>query len=487
MLQPAMERIALQLNSPLAKQLVALCDAFLTWVEATRQPLIVDGKIPRATEDRIRQVMDYTKDVFAPGLVKICAQQLNFTTMIYTDRTIDYGNSAMYPCYVDIMKTKDVERLIVGRAIYSGIESHTNTTFDPDIFTQLSATIDLEKSKLIKKTTDYVFICWILPTTFLGPELFSGPAFYTAEEHAAIFLHEIGHALSILEHMGELYHRADVATNSIRYFTDKATDKESGQVVNTLEKLSSKLPPDYQTALVAVKTNVSRFHPVIAGLVFFYLVFVFLKYIKRFMDAGVISQINDGTQKTSDTVVTHSNRSYDERIADEFVSRHGLGAALTAALLKSGGYIRTSFNEAVNNNLIAKATLFSLSIGVHFFGMFLFCGDDGTYDPLWLRIEHILQNNMVIFKDEKLSPEVRSHFLDETKALLELYDSYKKSTKFKLQQLFWGTITRITSRSSVLDGFRTANLSNDYDQLQLMTNKLVKNSLYRQAARLKNL
>jgi hypothetical protein len=484
-LHPATERIAFQLNSPLAKKLVALCADTLAWVEETRKSHLVDGKIVIATPDRIRDVTDYIKTTFVSRLVTICAQQLNLSIVVYIDSATDYGNSAMFAFYVDVMKTKDFDRLLRANALYSGVAAYADTPFDASLFIKLASNIDLEKSKLFKKTKDYLCCCFIQPANFLGPELFQGSVFLTAEEQAAIILHELGHALTILEHMGDLYYRADIATNSITYLDTKASDKTVLQVVETLEKHTPTDAPDYETALSAVKANVSHCHPVVAGIAFFFFTGAVLSYIAWMVGAGVVGGINEGSSKTSDTVVTQSNLSYCERMADEFVSRHGLGKALTSGLLKIG-VNKVALREAVSNNLLIKTTILSLATACHFFGMFFFY-DDGVYDPLWLRSDHLLQNNMVVFKDDTLSPALRTHFLAETKELITLVETYKKSKGFKLKSLFWGTIMRILSRGSVVDGFRTANLSNDYDKLQLMTNGLIKNKLFMHAARLKNL
>jgi hypothetical protein len=283
----------------------------------------------------------------------------------------------------------------------------------------------------------------------------------------------------------------------VRYLSQTNNNAAALATVTTLETAVSQSrntewSQAFDTAIIDIKKDrdkVNRFSPEIASLVLLYFIMVISTIFGRLITAGSFGAINESRHKSSDTVVTESNPGYNERIADEFVSRHGLGAALASGLVKmeKNGYVRSGLADALHNTAVVKSIIGTFKyILFAVFGMLLYVEDD-TYDPLWLRIEHILRNNMVIFKDESLSDELRTHFLKETADLLQTVAELKSNKGYKISQLFWGTIMRILSRGSILDGLRTAGLSADYDILQRLTGGLVKNSLYYHAARLKSL
>ncbi len=500
---PAIERIAFQHHSPLARKMIAACQGFIDWVEKTR-PAPVQGVVPLVSKQRIQAAVGYASKTFAPVLVKLCADELNLKIkpVVFTDITAFDG--MMLPCYQTMVNTKDWHLLQIGEALYSGIADATTVRFDAAFFTKMASQLDLTTSQLKVHPDTYFIELYLFPCVFLNVEIYANCPKFTAEQQAAVFIHELGHAVSTLEHMGELYHRAETATKAIQYLATTTNAAVLTQAVTGLTTAATDLPKDATDALTAVTKPApthgiaSAFIPiltiggVVAAIVTFVLgkllLGVLLKAISRTLDARIDPWAHDTDVKTSDTVVTLSNVGYDERIADEFTSRHGLGAALASALATARqidmGKVLSRI--VVNDTNTIKVLAFGLLMLSQTFGPMLY-GAGLDYDPLWLRLEHLLNNNLLLFHDDTLSPELRDRYLRDTKDLITLVENYKSSKSRKLYQTFWGTIMRILSRSSVVDAFTTANLSNDYDKLQLLTNGLIANRLGYQAARLKAL
>ena len=484
---PAVERIAFQHHSTLAQSVISVCQNFLNWVESTRP--MFDGKIQIATNGRLKAAQKYSEEVFAPQLQKILMTELNLNIKIYSiDQRV--FNCAMIPVFRNVVWSE----FDVGESFYSGTNSYKNTPFDPKLF-DTDTSIDLTTGRFTKKSDNYVMILFLYVFTFLGKEAVGGIDPWTAEEHAAVILHECGHGLSMFEHMADVYHKADMAGNSIRYLNDSADDKTVLSTVINLETAVNRLPDvewtkEVDKIIEDVKSSqmpAKNLAPVVCVLSVTYFCVLLTMMFTRLVDAGAFGVINENHNKSSDTVVTQSNKAYNERIADEFVTRHGLGAALATALTREDGYARSPLKDAINNSVVASAFVDAFNgILSLIFGIALYI-DDGVYDPLWLRIDHIVKNNMVVFKDESLSPELRNYFIQETTELRKKLESIKSSKVRQINQLLWGTLLRITSRGSILDGLRTASLSRDYDILQQLTNGLIKNPLYFHAARLKNL
>ena len=484
------ERIAFQTESSLAKKLVGICNDFLTWVETTRVTL-PNGKIPIATSARLKAAKKYGNDVFGPKVQQLLTTELNMNTIVMC-HSDNIFNCMMVPMFknVDWMDSE------IGQDFFSGTSSYGNTEFNPTLFDSLDTTIDLTKSAFTTKPSNYLMQLHLFVYTYLGKETNSTIVPWTAEEHAAAILHECGHAISIYEHMADVYHRADIAGNSIRYLSENADDTTAITTLSTLETAVKQHPNTecfrpFDTIIVDIKKTPAQYkclNPVIFGIALTFLGLLASTFVSRLMEAGRFGTINSSSHKSSDLVITESNAGYNERIADEFVSRHGLGAALASVLKKLDtiGAARSGIADAINAHTTIKVILGSLGFLISTFGM-LFYINDTVCDPILLRLEHILHNNMVVFKDDSLSDELRVYFVNDTKDLLKTISDIKKTNGFKIRQLFWGTIMRILSRGSVLDGLRTASLSSDYDILQQLSNNLIKNPLFYHAARLKNL
>ena len=484
--------MSLQLNSQLSKKVVALCSELREWVLKTREPPDHTGTIPLASDERIDEVMDHVEEVFSPKLIKVLHDELGLNVAVTVCRDRTY-NCMMMPVFKKIGHTASID----AESSYSGTASYTKTTYDPEILASFDTKIDLTKSKFTEVSDNYLMILFLFVCTFIGDEIFSDENTLTAEEHAAIILHECGHAMSTFEHVSDIYHRAETAGNSIQYLNEHPDDKDLLHVTNCISTYKFEKDKTRESQFDVILDDIKKkqkdlkgIAPEILSLGIYLTATVFFMTLTRMFFSGRYGAINDSVHKTSDTVVTESNPGYDERIADEFVSRHGLGAALASGLRKFDENLYKHNKQALNSSFRSTRAV-RIIIGVlesvaHAFGMLLYV-DCGRYDPLWLRLEHILKNNMVIFKDESLSPELRDHYLKETETLLVVVKSYTDSVRFKISQLFWGTIMRITSRGSILDGLHTAGLSADYDTLQQLTNGLIKNILYYHAARLQRL
>lgn len=496
---PAVERIAFQHKSQLADKVVVICQEFLDWIAETRKLRVTDGVLPPITTGRMKAAMQYAKDVFGPALAKVFLAETNLHVLVavYGDLHID---CFMAPLFTNL-STPQIRQVY---KTFSGIGDPQNPAFDPAIFDTIDAKVDLTSSKLTTISKEYVMLLGILPAEYLGEEVFEHFIPVTAEEYAAGLLHELGHALTVLEYVADTYHRADVAGNSIKYLNEKADDRTCVTTLETVkEKTRDERDPEWSKFFSEITPEtkqssgpVKSIGVLTAMLAARYLCIAFTKVFRaslaRITLSGSYGSINSDIGKTSDTTISESNASYKERIADEFVSRHGLGGPLISWMAKFEAMkdklsTKTELAERLKTNYRVTWALITAYESVYKkFGM-LMDVNDGTYDPPWLRLEHLIRNNMVVFKDESLSDELREFYLGETTKMLKVVESYKSTNRFKLTQLFWGTLLRITSRGSLLDSLRTAGLSADYDRLQLMSNGLVKNPLAFHAARLQSL
>lgn len=491
---PALERIAFQPHSSLTNRIINAVQKAMDVLKSSRT---MNGSIvQKADLQRIAAATKILYKTFIPELITICKEELNLNLEVHLIQEKIYIQACMYLEYKSY--SKDNSWMVVfGEELFKGVSTHNPNEFDQNYFKQFSEDLDLNTSKLKTYTKELTVILWLWTSSFISEEITDVKIAIapTAEEITAVILHELGHAITIIEHMGDVYYRSEEATNSITYLNEKASDKTLVETISNIKKSSLQLSQNEQKAvsdLNEAKSNIGKFSAIVAIVfAFFAINALWLTIYTRLGLSKLYSDINKSFNKTSDVVVTKSNESYMERIADEFVSRHGLGKPLATILsriniIRDSGTQYTNLRDAIENIGKVRTTLMSFSILLRFFSI-LFYVDDGTYDPDWLRLEHLLSNNMVIFKDDKLDPELRNFFLKETKDLIELIDKFKSRNLFKTKQLIWGTIFKILSRASIVDSFSTAGLTHDYDQLQLLTNGLIKNKLFYQAARIKNI
>jgi len=442
---------------------------------------------------------------FGPALRTILKETVNleiyefhFIEAVYTPL-----DAFMYPVFT---KLKDREHVEVSdiEDMFSGTQAAAQAKVTKmDVFSAAAAKIDLTTSKL--GDVDYAIGFGITTTSFLVPECFNNVTPFTAEELAAVILHEVGHGLTILEHAADIFFRADAIYDSVN-IKELATAPGRAQAVSTLTKASTdaatmnKLPSPAQALVrkataVASDTSIPT-NPYVVGLMavaLFVLTFlvswlVFLDVLLTMALSVALSskpgEINRGA-KTSDTVVTRNNYAYVEKVADEFVARHGLGGALVTALQKSYGgtaVFRTPLGEVLYRNAMGRVFLLGVQSLKAFFG-YPWYAVSYTYDPAILRLENALKNHLVLFKNPNLPADLRNKLISDTQASLTAIAKYKAMPGVKFREAFWGTILRLTTRGSIVDGIASANLSADYDQLQQMTNGLLKNPFYYAAAR----
>ena len=500
----ATERVDVQLYSVLAKRTVVLCQETLDYFASTRTTDANGTPVP-ADSIRIAQTTRYMIKTFGPALRTILKETVNldiyefhFIEAVYTPL-----DAFMYPVFT---KLKDREHIEVSdiEDMFSGTQAAVNAKVTKlDIFSAAASRIDLTTSKL--GDVDYAIGFGITTTAFIVPECFNNAEVFTAEELAAVILHEVGHGLTILEHAADIYYRADAIYDSVN-LKELATAQGRQKAAATLTTAVSdaatmeKLPAPAKVlvskaATAASDTNIPT-NPYLIGLmaVAIFVLTLWIVWIKvldillSMAISGAVSGLpgmaNRGP-KTSDTVVTRSNYAYVEKIADEFVARHGLGGALITGLEKlyTGQALhRGLLIDAMYQNALGRVFLLGCSTFRTFFG-YAWSAINYTYDPDILRLENALKNHLVLFKNPNLPTDLRNRLISDTQASLSAIAKYKAMPGVKLREAFWGTILRLTTRGSIVDGIAAANLSVDYDQLQQMTNGLLKNPFYYAAAR----
>lgn len=494
----ALETINFQHQSPLAKQLIALIQEMMDELDKTalqNPKYLSDSRL----KGRVEKVTKYLTNNLSLKIEKLLREELNLNIKLTMLSDIVILNGA---CFVEYFeqdaKNEDNSSFGLGLDFMSGLipTDKENTKFyDIEFFKKQASDIDLTTGKLKSLSKDFVMHLLMYSSMFISKEVIDPNNLppITAPEIASVILHEIGHALSFVEHCADMYYRTDIVQNTITYTNDLTDDKTIEDVVNKVEKeTTDKTSTGILVGLKSLK-NLSIFTPILALLeIFLYIPLLIGATLTRFPIDAVYSVLNSSKIKTSDIVVTRNNASYSERVADEFVSRHGLAKEEVSAFVKINifydqGHQNMTIGEVADKFGTLSSICYSIKLLKTCFLYPLITLDTHTYDPLIMRLEQLVKDCYVAFKDDSLIHENREYYIDQVKSMEKFIDELKNSTSMKIKQYIFGVMSGIIHRTSALDAISTANLSADYDKLQQMTSGLIKNKLYYHAARLKSI
>jgi hypothetical protein len=494
---PSVERIEYQHNSQLAKKMVDICQDVLDFVHNTR--IIENDVIREATDRRIKQVSKYIKDNFVPSIVKLCSNELNlmFGIVMVVNDPVFY-NSAMF---VEFSHDLDYSQAREMKGVFNGTLAEADSyDYDRDSWSAFEDHLNLEIGKFKSKSNKIKMNLIIYTTTFMTEECFSGsiePP--TAEELAAMYLHEIGHALTIVEHCADTFYRADAIKNSIAKFsTQGVTEAEKPKIIQKLRDITRTIDKNNPESekLNAMIDDIEKHQMlitevlVLGGIIatcLFLITTIKLSAMlflgQLFLDIG-IDRNNLGSDKASDLVTTKRNISYAERIADEFVSRHGLGSALLSGLLK----LERSLTEAPDRYMSPIVQFIAIPFQIlNILGYRVSEFVNPIYDRDIVRYKQVLENNNAIFKNTDIPSDIRDHYLKDSENLEKMIKEYESRSSVKRRELFYRVFFRLIENKSLLSMFNNANLAADYATLQKLTNGMIVNPFFRHAAKLDQL
>lgn len=211
-----------------------------------------------------------------------------------------------------------------------------------------------------------------------------------------------------------------------------------------------------------------------------------ISFLNKFDESEFMS--TKASSKTSDIMLTRHNTYMIERLADEFVVRHGLGAELANGL----AIIRTLFESLhiTQNKLVLNSRLLYMLDMLFKFNMSII--NRGlphyTYEYDDQRTRRILQDIMAVFKDQSIPADFRDKQLIAARKLLKMLDSYdtdiyNRGIFPKIKEL----LTTLTSLNDITRIIVTGKLSQDYEKHLNQVEDLMNNSLYYHSAELKSL
>ena len=359
---------------------------------------------------------------------------------------------------------------------------------------------------------------------------------FTAEELTAVMMHEIGHAMSGVEHFGDAYLRVmrakqfEVTVDAIKKNNDTETAvallnaydrtlpalKKSinGANLNPITaKTVEQLFNVTQGAIDAAKKAYSQEDGLFAGLGKFFLItmvcitklFVAIYISELIVSANhAINTLSEllkraGTtdivsnKKTSDTSANASHNYTLERWADQYAARHGCGQDLIAALEKFERELKVQKNSTsvFLYGLINSENSLNLTVLDFYMNVLDFFSVDVSplaidYEQEYYRYIRICEDMRGFFKNcENCPPEIVKDWLIRIDAAEK---NAAKIRKLKHNDIIKGAMNIVQNLTNPVRWFTMlddANLDRDLENFENNLSKLNNSNLFRLAAELK--
>lgn len=397
---------------------------------------------------------------------------------------------------------------------------------------EISENLDLKNAKLKvdtfgnnRRVTCVLFMD--VDMAFLSRDNFSEKLVepLAADELSAIYCHEIGHVISMIEFFGHEYQvvsqmkthlfnakkqnnldleeSVNVYKSALRPALMKKGEKKMVEICDHLcdavdnYKRSTDSYFNAGIELIAVVLK-GIFFTALFGLVRM----AFTEWFNALM-RGVFFVFNGDDPgmrgKSTDTSTSTNVYYHAERMADEFVARLGYAGALSSALNKLNAMFDFMYNNGIMGSKVDSERLRNSVIFMNYIkfmsGLCYFFRADvvsiskdvnvntATYEDNIARLERLLTDTNTVFK-KALPPAMADHYLNEIARIKNSLKETKKSLSARTSDWLWKyilDIPSVCSRLFQLDDVR------EFEEYHRKLDKLINNELYAQAAAFRQL
>ena len=541
---PGNEVINFQSNSALGNALTKVFQDVIDYRDNLEYPrTMLDGSERR--DYRIEKVFEYVETYMIPDFHAAVKKHAGFTVELYVTGGIRDQLTfafAVDTSLGDVLSSREMQNRETG--IASDFGSVLVDEKKVAKLASLSDAVDLTTG-MLRDTTKTAFkkdipvrMYFDANAAFLFsdfvPSAGKGIELFTAEEIAAIMCHEIGHIITIIEHMRTMYYYRD-RTESAKVAFSKLKDKElikaaatfateNAKELDKLAKTEFGNTPYFKTFKAAADTVTSKLISldsgeesttiIISDMMMFLIrlavtiisasiYLIFLGTISAINGlAATIAKITNARQnqghryttgdKLSDTTATGMNYIYIERWADEFVSRQGLGAELASALNKLNDFLPLAgFGMGIASESLRSSSVFAnLCIFLNFVineplnfilnGVF----SQSIYEEQYERVKRIRENTYAIFKNSDLDATTVDRYLRNIRLLDEQVEKAKASRNGAIIRFIGSAIKLWINPVAIADIVVDGNLERDYYKLQNQLDAMFNNPLFYHATRL---
>jgi len=505
----SLEAIAPRTESPLVEELTALFQTAVDLRDKLKETTQEPGEI-------IPPVIKHVNDVIATGFIRIVAKHVNLEIKKFRIApTLNF----MYAILMSVGSNEEALDIIsdytgMGR----GLETYNTKPTKIDELRKLSKALDTDTVKFTTGKIGKKRICanvYFDPyTAFLVKEcLHDSLPYMTAKELAAIMAHELGHMLSMVEHSADLYFRLSTKIAAYTYFTKYAPDKDAADGLRDLMKetgVQLEEPKRKQATKVvnaalavhaqadnrsAIKTIGSKICILLNMFMTMGLQLLIspLSLAMRFLSGNedgaleMAAALLGQKGKLGDVAMSKRNFFHCERLADEFVSQHGMGAPLASGMNKLHEYYEVSHwagdtETSRRTSMVLMHTCKGLRLITAALGQ-EGCGIS-AYEDQNARLARLLENAIAVLKDQCADPAMLDVFIEDYESIKRVLKGTATSAKLALGiQSFWELVGHLASIDSWGSMLLTGHFSKEYEKLLDQTDQLMSNDLYYQAAK----
>ena len=361
------------------------------------------------------------------------------------------------------------------------------------------------------------------------PAKFAKP--FTAGEIAAIMMHEIGHALTMVEHSADTFATQTRAQSAIQYLK-KSNDpkgavsdacstllpaiKELKKSVSTSDKSSTtviKIANTLEAGLKGLQSivdtenleeeswsyTVGTFTGNILLLALGFICIVYLNFC-FFIAGGLLfteigrltyTDTNTGGDKTSDLKSNSNNTFKIERWADEYVSRHGYGAELASGLNKLHEYFKYGVLGSITSHRLRNSTLFNFICIVYgsIMDKMLIISylDPHGYENQFSRLSRVLENTYGFFKGEPIPGPAMDQWIRSVETIKAQMKEAKTVSDTEFGKACYNTMRNLISPVRWVQLVYDGNLARDTEIMANQVDAMTNNPFFFIAAKLKSM
>jgi hypothetical protein len=520
------EAINFQRNSKLSQGLIDIFNEVFNYIKEYDKNRTITNK---NIEQRYIDIVKYFKKTTIPQLKSHIKKETNITIK----QIITIAPENAQGLFAIDLSLDDIESVITAKDTLTGEKSYKNIKGTNSLDELLSVAEDfdpvnskLSTGKISKEREVFATIYFDVGSAFLIHELAPNVESLNSEEITAIMMHEIGHMMSFIENINNMTYLGQYVTSSVNNLS-KSKDlvpqfiknykvlkvkidelRKSKTISNAVGNLLDKV---LDVVYYFDKENKTRFLgnaiKLLIGSTIKILILVILFAVKRaafiklvvFMYAQIFTYhlassyiVTKGlkqTSKTGDDTFTSRNKYYFERIADEFVSRHGMGSYLATGLQKIISFMDTlqatsgvTTSPELSTNKLVKYYLISMTFVNNASALDTEISCSG-YEVEINRISRLLENNMAAFKNRNLSNDVKDRYIKDTEQLMVALKASNKVDK-TIGKVISDYLLMIRTGDILYETLRTGRLSKDMEKLLNKMDRLMNNKLYYYSAKL---